>query len=149
MVCMHSSVFVFFVFPDSRLKVFASPGDTVTLPCRLNRDAGFSFGGMGNRIKWTKIEGNQNEDDVLVSMGFHKVKYGRYQNHAHLQEADENDASLIINNIQLDDFGTYKCEIINGMDENIAEVEIRMTGNLSWSISLFSIRKYGLGRLEM
>ncbi|XP_036454697.1 hyaluronan and proteoglycan link protein 1a isoform X2 [Colossoma macropomum] len=113
---------------ESRHKIFANPGDNVTLPCRLTHNTGFSFGGTGTRIKWIKLEDAFNEVDVLVSMGFHKVKYGRFQNHAHLQEADENDATLIINNLQLEDFGMYRCEIIRGMDENIVEVEIRMQG---------------------
>ncbi|KAG9261777.1 hyaluronan and proteoglycan link protein 1-like isoform X1 [Astyanax mexicanus] len=121
------------VYTAEHLQIFASPGDNVTLPCRLYREPGFSFGGMGNRIKWTKLEDAFNEVDVVVSMGFHKVKYGRYENHAHLQEADENDATLVINSIQLDDFGTYKCEVINGMDETIVQVEVRMLGEASLS----------------
>ncbi|XP_072520696.1 hyaluronan and proteoglycan link protein 1a isoform X1 [Salminus brasiliensis] len=122
-------------YTAEHIQIHASPGDNVTLPCRLNRETSLSFGVMGNRIKWTKLEGAFNEVDVLVSMGFHKIKYGRFQNHAHLLEADENDASLIINNIELDDFGTYKCEVMNGMDENVVEVDIRMQGVASLSFT--------------
>ncbi|XP_066510918.1 hyaluronan and proteoglycan link protein 1-like [Hoplias malabaricus] len=114
---------------DSRVKIFGTLGDNVTLPCRLDRDTSFSFGGMGTtRIKWTKLEGPSKNVDVLVSMGFHKIKYGQYETRVHLQETDENDATLIINNLQVEDYGIYQCEVINGMDENIIEVEIRMNG---------------------
>lgn len=85
---------------------------------------------MGNRIKWTKLDDAGDEIDVLISMGFHKISYGRFQDHVHMQEADENDATLIITNLNLDDFGTYKCEIMNGMDDVIVEIDLRMLGNL-------------------
>lgn len=98
------------------------------MPCHLNPTA-LTFGGIGNRIKWTKLDNDNDETDVLLSMGFHNVAYGRFQNHVYLQGADENDASLIITNLNLDDFGTYKCEIISGMDDVIVEIELLMGGN--------------------
>lgn len=117
------------LFSESRLQILASPGENVSLPCYLNHTDGFTFGGIRNRIKWTKLEDTNDETDVLVSMGLHKITYGRFQNHAYLQEADENDATLIITNLKLDDFGTYKCEIISWMDDIIVEMELRMSGN--------------------
>ncbi|XP_017308038.1 hyaluronan and proteoglycan link protein 1a [Ictalurus punctatus] len=113
---------------ESRLQIFASPGENVSLPCHLNPTDTFTFGGLGNRIKWTKLKDADDETDVLIRMGFHKVTHGGFQNRVHLQEADENDATLIIKNVNLDDFGTYKCEIINGMDDIILEMELRMRG---------------------
>ncbi|XP_026787242.3 hyaluronan and proteoglycan link protein 1a isoform X1 [Pangasianodon hypophthalmus] len=120
---------------ESRLQIFANPGENVSLPCQLNRSDGFTFGGIGNRIKWTKLEDDNSETDVLLSMGFHKITHGRFQNHAHLQEADENDATLIITNLDLDDFGTYKCELISGMDDITVEMELRMGGEASLSFA--------------
>lgn len=117
------------LFSEHRLQIFASPGGNVSLPCHLNRTDGSSFAGIRNRIKWTKLEDINDETDVVVSMGFHKITYGRFQNHVYLQEADENDATLIITNLKLDHFGTYKCEIINWLDDIIVEVELRMGGN--------------------
>ncbi|XP_076853797.1 hyaluronan and proteoglycan link protein 1a [Brachyhypopomus gauderio] len=108
-------------------QIFTRPGENVTLPCRLKLDPTFTFGMASSRIKWSKLNG-ADEIDVLVSMGFHKVVYSDFQGRAHLVEADDNDASLLLTNIQLDDFGIYKCDIINGMDDNICEVEIRMQG---------------------
>lgn len=117
------------VFSGNHLQIFASPGENVTLPCRLKPTDALSFGAIGMRIKWTKLDDVNDETDVLISMGFHKIKYGRFLNHVHLQEADDNDATLIITNLILDDYGTYKCEIMSGMDDIVVEMELRMAGN--------------------
>ncbi|TSM85927.1 Hyaluronan and proteoglycan link protein 1 [Bagarius yarrelli] len=117
-------------YNETRLQIFASPGQNVSLPCRLNTGDGFTFSGLGNRIKWSKLNDDDNDDetDVLVSMGFHKRTYGRFLNHVDLQKADDGDATLIITNLVPDDFGTYKCEILNGMDDVLVEIELRMAG---------------------
>lgn len=109
------------------------------MPCHLN-PTGFTFSGIGKRIKWTKLDNDNDETDVLLSMGLHNVAYGRFQNHVYLQEADDNDASLIITNLNLADFGTYKCEIIRGMDDVIVEIELLMGGNSICQILLHVIR---------
>ncbi|GAA6109065.1 hyaluronan and proteoglycan link protein 1a [Tachysurus ichikawai] len=113
---------------ENRLQIFASPGENVSLPCSLNPTDGLDFDYVGTRIKWIKLEGADDETDVLVSMGFHKITYGRFQDHVHLQEADQNDATLIITNLVPEDYGIYKCEIINGMDDTVVEMELRMGG---------------------
>ncbi|XP_062873866.1 hyaluronan and proteoglycan link protein 1-like [Trichomycterus rosablanca] len=110
---------------EGRMQIFASPGDNVTMPCHLKPSSSFSFN--GNRVKWTKIEGDD-DIDILLSMGSHNIKYGKYENRAHLKNIHENDATLVIYNVDLDDFGIYKCEIINGMDDLIVELELRMIG---------------------
>ncbi|KAF5906668.1 hyaluronan and proteoglycan link protein 1-like isoform X2, partial [Clarias magur] len=112
----------------SRRQIYGTLGGNVSLPCRLSSSDGFSFDGIGKRIKWTKLEDTNDETSVLISMGFHKVIYGRFENHVDLQEADKNDASLIITNLQPDDFGTYKCEILSGMDDIVVEIDLRMGG---------------------
>ncbi|XP_030647300.1 hyaluronan and proteoglycan link protein 1a [Chanos chanos] len=111
-----------------RLIVFANRGDNVTLPCRLYRTSSPSFGGTGRRVKWTKLSDDDTETDVLVSMGFYKKSYGNYQNRVYLQEADDNDASLVITNVNIDDYGRYRCVVIHGMDDNTVDVELQLQG---------------------
>lgn len=84
---------------------------------------------FGNRIKWTKIEDDSTETDVLISMGLHKRSYGNFQDRIYLLEMDDNDATLVITNLDLNDYGTYRCEIINGMNDQIAEVDLELQGN--------------------
>ncbi len=67
-------------------------------------------------------------------MGLHKKSYGNFQDRVYLLEMDDNDATLVITNIDLNDYGTYMCEIINGMNDKITEVDLELQGNfiISW-----------------
>lgn len=99
------------------------------MPCRLDRDLEDSFGPASMRIKWTKLSPDfSKEIDVLVSMGFHKKTYNGYSDRVHLQEADENDASLVFSEVRLEDVGKYKCEVIDGMDDATVVVSLELTG---------------------
>ncbi|XP_028851641.1 hyaluronan and proteoglycan link protein 1a [Denticeps clupeoides] len=106
--------------------IFTTHGSNISLPCTLTRHSGFS---TGMRIKWTKFSRDKTmETDVLVSMGFHNMVYDSYQNRAFLREADEDDATLIITNVGLDDFGWYKCDVIDGMDDNTVLFSVELDG---------------------
>lgn len=83
---------------------------------------------FGNRIKWTKLEDDATELDVIISMGFHKKTYGNFLNRVYLLEADEHDATLVITHLDVTDYGTYRCEIINGMNDIIIEVNLEVDG---------------------
>ncbi|KAJ8414885.1 hypothetical protein AAFF_G00024080 [Aldrovandia affinis] len=110
-------------------KIITYRGGNATLPCRLDRDIEDAFGGTNMRIKWTKLSPDYaKEIDVLVSMGFHKKTYGDFQGRVYLQEADENDASLVFSEIKLGDFGKYKCEVIDGMDDATDVVSLDLEG---------------------
>ncbi|KAI2664445.1 Hyaluronan and proteoglycan link protein 1 [Labeo rohita] len=116
---------------ESRIKVYANRGDNITLPCGLERLSSM----FGNRIKWTKIEDDSTETDVLMSMGFHKKTYGNYQDRVYLLETDDSDATLVITDLDLKDYGTYKCEIINGMNDKVVEVDLELQGENSLSFT--------------
>ncbi|KAG7481249.1 hypothetical protein MATL_G00065130 [Megalops atlanticus] len=110
-------------------KVVSHRGGNATLPCRLDRDIDSFFGSGGMRIKWTKLTADSSKEiDVLVAMGFHKKSYGSFQGRVYLQEADENDASLVFSEVHLDDYGQYKCEVIDGMDDATDVVSLELTG---------------------
>ncbi|XP_062399235.1 hyaluronan and proteoglycan link protein 1a isoform X2 [Sardina pilchardus] len=107
--------------------IVATRGGNLTLPCRLHRTFGFNFGSTGMRVKWTKYnEDLSQESDVFVSMGFHKKAYGNFQGRTFLQEADDNDATLIVMNVGLEDYGKYKCEVIDGMDDTVVELTVEL-----------------------
>ncbi len=46
----------------------------------------------------------------------------------HLQDASKNDASLVITDITLEDYGKYKCEIIDGLEDDTAVVSLDLQG---------------------
>ncbi|XP_068167262.1 hyaluronan and proteoglycan link protein 1a [Antennarius striatus] len=109
-------------------KVFAHLGENVTLPCRLlHKDSG-AFGDVGIRVKWTKKDSDE-EEDVLLSMGFHKKTYGSFEDRVHLLQQDSEDASLVIDDVTFDDVGKYHCEVINGMKDTVQEVILALKGS--------------------
>ncbi|XP_041644001.1 hyaluronan and proteoglycan link protein 1-like [Cheilinus undulatus] len=112
--------------PSVTVKIFAELGSNVTLPCRLISKEASSFN-IGIRVKWTKVAEDESlNEDVLLSMGFHKKTYGSFQDRAYLQENDNEDASLVITEVSKDDTGKYRCEIINGMEDIVQEFELEV-----------------------
>ncbi|XP_062235611.1 hyaluronan and proteoglycan link protein 1a [Platichthys flesus] len=109
------------------VKVYAELGANVTLPCRPLSSNGPSFGNVGMRVKWTKVAEDESlNEDVLLSMGFHRKSYGSFEGRVFLEEIDNNDASLTINDMSMEDTGKYRCEIINGMVDTMQEVSLEV-----------------------
>ena len=78
---------------------------------------------------------------MLVSMGFHKKSYDSFQGRVHLQEADDDDASLVLSDVSLDDVGKFRCEVIDGIDDVIHEVTLEVQGSVATAMvnpSLFT-----------
>jgi len=111
-----------------QVKVFAQPGSNVTLPCRLQHEIEKNpFADVGLRVKWTKVvEGRPDGQDVYISMGFHKKSYGRFLERVYMQEADAEDATLVLTDVQAEDAGTYHCEVINGIDDAFQQVTLEV-----------------------
>ncbi|XP_028270956.1 hyaluronan and proteoglycan link protein 1-like [Parambassis ranga] len=113
------------------VKVFAELGGNVTLPCRLMSTDDLPFGRVGIRAKWTKVAEHKSlNEDVLLSMGFHKRTYGSFEDRVFLKEKDSEDASLVITEVSMGDMGKYRCEIINGVEETEQEVILEVQGGL-------------------
>lgn len=111
-----------------RVKVSAQLGGNVTLPCRLlsSDSASLNF-----RIHWTKVEDDEAmNEDVLLSMGYHKKTYGSFDGRVFMQESDSEDASIIITEVSMDDMGKYQCEIMNGIEETLQEVILEVQAGL-------------------
>ncbi|XP_008101216.1 hyaluronan and proteoglycan link protein 1 [Anolis carolinensis] len=111
-------------------KVFSQRGGNITLPCTFYRQHASPDSGLHKiRIKWTKLTSDYlKEDDVYVEMGYHKKSYGNYQGRVSLKKSTENDVSLVITNIMLEDYGKYKCEVIEGLEDDTAIVSLNLEG---------------------
>ncbi|XP_030917771.1 hyaluronan and proteoglycan link protein 1 [Geospiza fortis] len=113
-------------------KIFSHRGGNVTLPCKFYHEhssAATSSGTHRIRVKWTKLTYDYlKEVDVFVAMGHHRKSYGGYQGRVSLRESSENDASLVITNIRLEDYGRYKCEVIEGLEDDTAVVTLNLEG---------------------
>ena len=69
--------------------------------------------------------------DVFVAMDYHKRSYGSFHGRVHLQGSSPMDASLVITEITLDDYGKYKCEVIDGLEDGTAVVSLDLEGKLT------------------
>lgn len=68
--------------------------------------------------------------DVFVAMDYHKRSYGSFHGRVHLQGSSPMDASLVITEITLEDYGKYKCEVIDGLEDGTAVVTLDLEGRI-------------------
>lgn len=114
--------------PAQSAKVSANLGENVTLPCRLHSQDS-TFAHVGIRVKWTKVADDEAlNEDVLLSMGFHKKTFGSFEDRVFMQELDHDDATIIITDVSKEDMGKYRCEIINGMEDTVQEIILEVQG---------------------
>lgn len=65
---------------------------------------------------------------MFVAMGYHKKSYGRFYGRVYLQGSSPMDASLVITEITLEDYGKYKCEVIDGLEDETVVVSLDLEG---------------------
>lgn len=66
--------------------------------------------------------------DVFVAMDYHKRSYGSFHGRVHLQGSSPMDASLVITELTLEDYGKYKCEVIDGLEDGTVVVSLDLEG---------------------
>ncbi|XP_059403149.1 versican core protein-like [Carassius carassius] len=107
----------------------------VTLPCFFsinptvgprNRNAS---GTDYLRIKWTKIEGGVESTVLVTQNGVIKIGPG-YRNHVSVQSHPEDigDASLTMVKLRASDAGTYRCEVMFGIEDTQDTVSLNVEG---------------------
>ncbi|XP_041844904.1 hyaluronan and proteoglycan link protein 2 [Melanotaenia boesemani] len=110
--------------PPVYAEVAGRRGDNVTLPCILRIKP------RHYKIKWTKLEPEYvgHENIIMISNAKEFKPYGHLGQRASLRKAHPLDASLQLSHLELEDGGTYRCELINGIeDENVAII-LRIEG---------------------
>lgn len=118
-------------FPYFSVKVLANLGSNVTLPCGLPSKDTMFFGATGVRVKWTKLADDPAfNEDVLLSMGFHKKTFGSFEDRVFIVNNNNEDGSILITNIAMKDAGKYQCELINGMTDVVQEVNLEVLSGL-------------------
>lgn len=72
--------------------------------------------------------GELRETLILITNGLHARDYGLLGGRASLRRGHRLDASLIIKNVRLEDEGRYRCELINGIEDESVALTLRLEG---------------------
>ncbi|XP_023657004.1 hyaluronan and proteoglycan link protein 2 [Paramormyrops kingsleyae] len=105
-------------------EISAQRGASVNLPCLL-QDKPAAY-----KVKWTKLEPLSPgvENVILISNGLAQKGYGPLGPRASLRRAHALDVTLRIADLQLADEGRYRCELINGIEDESVEITLRIEG---------------------
>lgn len=109
-------------------KVVTHRGGTIILPCRYHYDMS-THDPAEIRLKWTKVTEPMAFVDVFVALGKARRAFGSYRGRTALQEDGFGDASLIIRNVTLQDYGRYECEVTNELEDDTGMVKLDLEGS--------------------
>ncbi|GAA6093093.1 hyaluronan and proteoglycan link protein 3 isoform X1 [Tachysurus ichikawai] len=109
--------------------VSAVQGGNVTLPCVYRYEPEVSSP-RRTRVKWLwqPNTGETKELHVMVALGSRHRSYGDFRGRVRLRRSTPGDVSLVINPLQSDDTGRYRCEIIDGLEDESVTVELQFRG---------------------
>ncbi|XP_051893670.1 hyaluronan and proteoglycan link protein 4 [Pristis pectinata] len=108
-------------------KVLTHRGASITLPCRYHSEAE-NREQQKIRIKWTKESDSLQSTDVFVALGKVRKAFGVYKGRVRLQEDGEGDASLHMQDVTLQDYGRYQCEVIDKLHDDKGIVRLNLEG---------------------
>uniref|UniRef100_A0A3P9MR37 Hyaluronan and proteoglycan link protein 3 n=1 Tax=Oryzias latipes TaxID=8090 RepID=A0A3P9MR37_ORYLA len=118
--------------------VSGTRGSSVTLPCKYRYEPELTAP-RRTRVKWTWLPANAittavssdaftTETEVMVAMGNRHRSYGGFRGRVRLRRSAPGDMSLVINELQLNDTGRYRCEVIDGLEDESVTVELELKG---------------------
>ncbi|XP_056236361.1 hyaluronan and proteoglycan link protein 2 [Seriola aureovittata] len=114
----------YLIDPPVYAEVIGRRGGNVTLPCMLKTKPNYY------KVKWTKLEPERvGPENIIMISNAHAFKpYGQVGPRASLRNAHTMDASLLLRHLRLEDGGTYRCELINGIEDESVIMELRIEG---------------------
>ncbi|XP_031175171.1 hyaluronan and proteoglycan link protein 2 isoform X2 [Sander lucioperca] len=110
--------------PPVYAEVVARRGENSTLPCILRTKPSHY------KVKWTKLESEHvGRENIIMISNAHAFKpYGHLGPRASLRKAHTMDASLQLSRLELEDGGTYRCELVNGIEDESVAITLRIEG---------------------
>ncbi|XP_040188678.1 hyaluronan and proteoglycan link protein 2 isoform X2 [Rana temporaria] len=98
-------------------------GANVTLPCIMRLRP------RSYRVKWSKINPlDPMENLIIITNGKYHKNYDKLKGRARMRRSHRLDASLVITNVTLEDEGRYKCELVNGLDDQSLTLSLKLEG---------------------
>lgn len=114
-----------YLLPPIHEVVHARRGATATLPCILGESP------PSYKVRWSKVEpGELRETLILITNGLHARDYGALGGRARLRRGHRLDASLVIVGVSLEDEGRYRCQLVNGLEDESVALSLRLEGEL-------------------
>ncbi|NWT76710.1 HPLN2 protein, partial [Prunella himalayana] len=105
--------------------VHTQRGATATLPCVLRALP------RNYRVKWSKVEpANYGESIIIITNGLFHKNYGPLSPRVRLRHSHRYDASLTITDVALEDEGRYRCQLVNGLEDESISLSLHLEGEL-------------------
>lgn len=112
-------------------------GGKLVLPCYFQDNTVHDPGAptitpLSHRIKWSRVT-KDNATDILVAMEGKVQIESTYLDRVTMVSYPRvpTDASIEITELHANDSGTYRCEVMHGIEDNNDNVEIQVQGKLT------------------
>lgn len=117
---------------SSQSPVSATRGSSITLPCHFHYEPEI-VEPRRTRVKWSLLPANTPADasaetEVMVAIGNRHRSYGSFRGRVRLRRSDPGDLSLVIDRLQVTDAGRYRCEVIDGLEDESVTIDLKLRG---------------------
>ena len=104
-------------------------GATATLPCMLRVLP------PNYKVRWSKVVPAEHMEVVLlITNGAHHKTYGPLGSRVRLRRSHRYDASLTISDVALEDEGRYRCQLVDGLEDESISLVLQLDGKgVGWS----------------